>query len=240
MNNINTVHISSQGKGGVGKSLVASLVCQYLQDAGEAVTAFDTDPTNATLTQFAALDATHIDVTHGTEVDLSKFHHLVECIATGAGPFVVDTGATIFLSFWNYVGQTGLIRFLEEEHGKKVIVHVPIMGGQELPETLKGFQAMALMLPPSSIVVWLNSFHGPVEVDGKTFPEFQVAKGNCDRVLGLVRLGDERGTVCGKAMSKMCTNYQTFGEAMAKSELMERHLLHSIRKGIWEQLKPIL
>jgi len=43
------VHITLQGKGGIGKSYVTSLIAQNLMDRGEEVICIDTDPINATL-----------------------------------------------------------------------------------------------------------------------------------------------------------------------------------------------
>lgn len=43
-----TVHFIQQGKGGVGKSMIASILYQVLRLLGKKVAAFDTDPVNAT------------------------------------------------------------------------------------------------------------------------------------------------------------------------------------------------
>jgi CO dehydrogenase nickel-insertion accessory protein CooC1 len=43
-----------QGKGGVGKSFIAALLAQYLQEKGVAVRCFDADPVNSTLASFPA------------------------------------------------------------------------------------------------------------------------------------------------------------------------------------------
>jgi len=53
-----TVHLSLQGKGGVGKSLVASLLAQYFkQRKGMTVRCIDADPVNQTLAQYKELGA---------------------------------------------------------------------------------------------------------------------------------------------------------------------------------------
>jgi len=236
MDQLKTVHITSQGKGGVFKSGAAALLTQYLRDRGHAAHAYDTDPTNATLTAFAALAATHVDVTDGNNrVDIRKFNAMVDVMSAGDGPFVVDTGATIFFSFWDYVAQTNLIEFFAG-HGRRVIIHVPVMGGQELTETLKGLNSMAKMMPNASIVVWLNSFHGPVVADGKTFEEFRVAQEHAAKILGVVRLDYAMGSMRALALAGLSQTNQTFAEAMAGATLMDKHILHTVRGAIWDQL----
>ena len=55
------VHFILQGKGGVGKSLVAA-IAQYVRTRTDAVVCFDTDPINQTLTNYRpASPATHKD-----------------------------------------------------------------------------------------------------------------------------------------------------------------------------------
>jgi CO dehydrogenase nickel-insertion accessory protein CooC1 len=52
-----TIHLTLQGKGGVGKSLIASVLAQYLRQTGLDVRCIDTDPVNRTFAQYAALNA---------------------------------------------------------------------------------------------------------------------------------------------------------------------------------------
>jgi nitrogenase subunit NifH len=42
----NTIHLSLQGKGGVGKSLTVSILAQYLISRGIVVRCIDRDPVN--------------------------------------------------------------------------------------------------------------------------------------------------------------------------------------------------
>jgi len=49
------VHLSLQSKGGVGKSLAASILAQYFAARGHKVRCVDTDPVNKTLSQYGGL-----------------------------------------------------------------------------------------------------------------------------------------------------------------------------------------
>ncbi|WP_458448767.1 nucleotide-binding protein, partial [Campylobacter coli] len=42
------IHFVLNGKGGIGKSFISSLLCQYFLDKGESIVAIDTDPNNTT------------------------------------------------------------------------------------------------------------------------------------------------------------------------------------------------
>jgi Mrp family chromosome partitioning ATPase len=50
-----TIHLTLQGKGGVGKSLVSSILAQYFRHRGAEIHGIDTDPVNQTFSQYAEL-----------------------------------------------------------------------------------------------------------------------------------------------------------------------------------------
>jgi len=55
-----TIHLTLQGKGGVGKSLVASILAQYFRHRGTEIHCLDTDPVNQTFSQYTELGAPSI------------------------------------------------------------------------------------------------------------------------------------------------------------------------------------
>src|ERR1700733_13864395 len=52
-----TIHLILQGKGGVGKSVVASWLAEFLMGRGQPVRCIDGDPVNRSLGQYQALAA---------------------------------------------------------------------------------------------------------------------------------------------------------------------------------------
>src|SRR3954462_14442279 len=89
-----TIHLSLQGKGGVGKSLVASILAQYLLDRGKTVRCIDTDPVNKTLSQYRGLPTEQLKLLRDGGVDQRGFDGLMEHLLTDHGAiFVVDNGA---------------------------------------------------------------------------------------------------------------------------------------------------
>lgn len=64
-----TVHFIQQGKGDVGKSVIASFLYQVLRHQGKDVVAFDTDPVNATLLGYKEFKVIPIDIVRQGQVD---------------------------------------------------------------------------------------------------------------------------------------------------------------------------
>src|SRR5712691_2310752 len=103
MGNINggndgcAIHMSLQGKGGVGKSLAASVLAQYFMARGRAVRCIDADPVNKTLFQYRALEAKPLQLLQDGAIDSRAFDQLMEELLTEDGPFIVDNGASTFV-----------------------------------------------------------------------------------------------------------------------------------------------
>ena len=78
------VHFIAQGKGGVGKSTIASFLGDYLKAkaSGEQLHCFDTDPVNPSFSRFSALNPEVIDILNDSNnIDSRYFDGL---IITGA------------------------------------------------------------------------------------------------------------------------------------------------------------
>ena len=87
-----TIHLTLQGKGGVGKSLVAVILAQYLSKRGLQIQCIDTDPLNRTFAQYNAFAAERIQVRdEHSRIDQRSFDGLLERFLTEHGAtFVVD------------------------------------------------------------------------------------------------------------------------------------------------------
>src|SRR5215467_5744046 len=99
-----TVHLVLQGKGGVGKSVVASWLTEFLSARGQKVCAIDADPINRSLGQYKGLKPELLDLVNADGViERNRFDTLLDRFATGDGAFIVDAGATAFLPLWTYI-----------------------------------------------------------------------------------------------------------------------------------------
>src|SRR5215213_721667 len=82
------IHLSLQGKGGVGKSLVASILAQYFRGRGRAIQCIDTDPVNRTFAQYSGIDASRLELMRDGSIDVRGFDGLMERLLTEDGTFV--------------------------------------------------------------------------------------------------------------------------------------------------------
>ena len=80
-----TIHLTLQGKGGVGKSLVASILAQYFRHRGAEIHCVDTDPVNQTFSQYAELGAEHLELMHDGKIDSRGFDVLMERFSRKTG-----------------------------------------------------------------------------------------------------------------------------------------------------------
>ena len=236
------VHFTLQGKGGVGKSLVSSLVTQFLMDKDEPVVAVDTDPVNATLAGYKAFGTERLQLMEGGSLVERRFDSLIERIVAEDSNFVVDNGAASFIPLSFYLAENDVINLIGQ-HGKQAVIHTVITGGQAIRDTLSGFVSLVEQMPSDArIVVWLNEFFGDIEAEGKTFEEMRAYQTHKDRVHGLVRIARQTGSTFGKDVQLMLDHKMTFAEVATAPEfgLMSKSRLSQVRKAIFGQLAIVI
>jgi CobQ/CobB/MinD/ParA nucleotide binding domain len=235
-----TVHFSLQGKGGVGKSVVASWLAQYFRSKDLCVTCIDTDPVNATLTQFKDLNAEHLNVLKAGGINEKQFDALVEQVCSRKGIYIVDTGATTFVPLWHYMLEHQLFRFLVDQ-GRRVFVHLVVTGGQGMQDTLAGFKRVAETAPDKSIVVWLNEYFGEVERDGKRFEDLQLAQQFAAQLAGAVLIRERNRNTFGDDIKLMLQGFLTFDAAIRSEQfgLVSKQRLTIVRRDLFDQLDSL-
>jgi hypothetical protein len=237
-----TAHFTLQGKGGVGKSYVSSLLVQHHLASNRPCIAVDTDPVNATLYGYRAFAARRIELMDGSTLVERRFDELIESIVAEDSNYVVDNGAASFIPLANYLLENDAITVITGS-GKKVVIHTVITGGQALRDTLLGFQQLAEQLPSSaSLFVWLNEYFGEIAADGKGFEEMRVYERYHSRLAGLVRIPRQTSSTFGTDVETMLHRKLTFDEVNASPEfgLMAKQRLSTVRRAIFAQLDSIL
>lgn len=236
------VHFTLQGKGGVGKSFVSSLLTQYLTEKGQPVVAVDTDPVNATLSGYEAFHTQRLELMEGGTLVERNFDALIEKIVEDDTNFVIDNGAASFIPLSYYIAENDAITLIGQ-HGKQVVIHTVVTGGQAMLDTLGGFAQLVEKLPADArLVVWLNEFFGDIEAEGKTFEQMRVYEDNRTRVHGIVRIARQTGSTFGKDIQMMLDAKMTF-EEVARSpdfQLMAKSRLSRVKSAIFEQIATVV
>lgn len=238
----NSVHFVLQGKGGVGKSLISTMIAQYLQSKGLDVVCADTDPVNATFTQYKSLNVAHLEIADGTRISQRKFDELVERIATTEGHFVIDNGAATFLPLTEYIAENGIFDLLKE-NGKNVFIHTILTAGQAKLDTLNGFAELAARATDAAkIVVWENEFWGAVDYDGDKLQSLKVFQEAASKVAGIVKLVNRGQSDTFPVDIKMLSeNHWTLTEALQRPEfnLVSRTRLKTVFRDVFSELDRV-
>lgn len=239
------VHFILQKKGGVGKSVAALMLSQYLRSIGEPVEVIDTDPSNATLFSYKALNGQRIQLMEGNVLNESKFDVMMNRILKEDSSFVIDCGASSFIPLTNYMIENDVADMIADS-GKQVVAHTVIVGESNLLDTLTSFAELAEQMPQEvQLVVWLNEFFnkafGKIELDGTPFEEMGVYVDNKSRVRGIVCLPKRNPATFGADIEKMLTERLTFDEVRQSPEfqVMNKSRIFKVQKEIYEQLAAV-
>ena len=234
------IHMSLQGKGGVGKSLVASILAQYFQFAGRKIECIDTDPVNRTFSQYKAVNASRLELLRNGNIDPRGFDVLMERLLTEDITFVVDNGASTFLPLWSYVIENRVMEILRSA-GKRLYVHTVITGGQALLDTVNGFRSLAQSTDERNLVVWINEYFGRVERDGKRFSDMAAFTENAEKVFGSVHITERNHDTFGRDVEEVISTKLTFEEAIREGQfsLMAKQRLKVVQRDLFEQLESL-
>lgn len=236
------VHFIAQGKGGVGKSTIAVFLGDYLQTkaSGEKLHCFDTDPVNPSFSRFKGLKPEVIEILNeSNNIDSRFFDGLVEKLVGEDGIAVIDNGAATFVPLMSYMAENEVPSFLAE-NGIRMIIHVPLVGGQALQDCLIGL-TKTLKSMDAHIVVWLNDFQGSIEHEGKNFTDFKLYAEYKDRIIGIVHIPLRNPDTFGADIKEMTTKNLTLTEAQNSGAfgLMPRQRLRTVQRDLYSQLDKI-
>lgn len=239
------LHIILQGKGGVGKSLVASLLAQYMNDKGKSPLCIDTDPVNKTLAGYEGLNVLDLDIIdpETEEIDPRSFDELIEIITSSENEnIIVDNGASSFLSFASFLVTNEIIELLKT-FNIETYIHSVITGGQATPDTLNGLNYLFETFNQQSMfVVWINPFWGDVIVDGKGFEEFGVYKKNKDKIHTIIKIPNFKKALFSEDFSDVLSKKMTLAEAIENpnTKILPKQRLILIKREIFGLLDSAL
>lgn len=233
-----TVHFMLQGKGGAGKSFISAVLYQYYLHLNIPVSAFDTDPVNATLFGYKDLpDVLPINIMDGDEVDAGRFDAMLESIVEMPSDHqvIVDNGASSFLAICGYIkNNRGFDLIRDTDH--QLFIHAVITGSSALNETLGGLNS-AVKNYETPVIVWLNDYNGPIEVDGRRFEDFDIFQECGDFIEAVVRL-PHYDTLTRRDMEKLLIKKRGFENFIKSNEsLMARQRITKLWRNIIETIQ---
>ncbi|MDD5494467.1 MAG: conjugal transfer protein TraL [Dehalococcoidia bacterium] len=232
------IHMVLQGKGGVGKSLIAVILAQYKSHQEKPPLCIDTDPVNATFHGFKALNVKRLHIMEGDEINPRHFDSLIELIAPATADVIIDNGASSFVPLSHYL-ISNQVPALLQEMGHELVVHTVITGSQALIDTVNGFaQLVSQFSAESSFIVWLNPYWGAIEHEGKSFEHMKAYLNNKSRVAAIINIPTLKEETYGRDLATMLQAHLTFDEALANPALtiMTRQRLKIVKAQLFDQL----
>jgi|GEM_PF-638221 len=239
----NDIHIVLAAKGGIGKTFVASLFAQYADYCGKPMKVLDLDQSNQMLARVPSLHAEAVPLLSDKRFDSAKMDGLIKRMVSEPGPYILDVGASTFIDMWRYFIKYQMFALLKAQ-GRRVIIHSVVVGGPEMPDTLKSFLDVVSVVPDRQVIVWLNPVRGAIADGGKRFLEMSLYVANQEKVLGVIDLPEADEATLGD-LHTMTLNLHTLSTVNECEELeffskhrvsIHRELLFSQIGDTWEVL----
>lgn len=236
------LHFVLNAKGGIGKSFISSLLCQYLLFKNESILAIDTDPNNTTLYNIKTLKAKFLQlISEDGNFNVREFDKIIEiAFDKKHDDIIIDSGATTFIPLVSYLKENEIINLLKDNE-INVYMHVPIVGGQARDDTILGLTQL-IQAFDNSFVVWINEYHGKLLKDNKEFEEFEEYQKIKEKIVAVIYLNLLSKDTFGKDLNDMTSSNLTFDEVMKNKDfsLMSKQRLKIFRDKAFKQLEIFL
>jgi len=248
-----TIHWILQGKGGVGKSLISSLLFQYYKStqADENIVGIDTDPNNSTFTKMKSLNVKFLQLLNeDKKIDAREFDKMIEIFFTEQNnTYIIDNGASSFIPLIAYLKENDVLKALTEYFN--IVIHVPIVGGEGQEETLEGFDKLVATFKDDAVfIVWINEFFGKViDEQGNALESMDIYTknedflGNDEHSGGIIKISKPDPQTTGKDLEILTKKHMTIAEAMDSNlpefNFMVKQRLRVFSKKIYSSLDTI-
>jgi len=246
------VHLTMQGKGGIGKSFVASLLAQYMSEYGKHYVAYDTDPIQQTFKKYKALKVTHLPLSIRGKIDQVNgraFDKLMEEILTieKDTDFIIDIGSGTYLPLISYMVANAVPDIITEA-GHELLFHTVITGGPAQKDTEEGIQKLFKYFPETQSVVWMNPFFGQYTVkkddNGKQvsiavdFEHTQLFKDHEEKIYSMIVIPEWDDDTYGGDVQKMMVDALTFDECVDSADyhIMSKHRIGRIKNTLMHSM----
>ncbi len=215
------INMTLQGKGGVGKSLAASLITQNAISKGITPICIDTDPVNASFAAYKEFNVQKMKLGDtADEINISYFDKLFEIIAgtSNEDVVIVDNGSPTFLPLVKYMVDHDIMNLLHDL-GHEVRIHALLTGGEAFDDTLNGLDRLFICFPKTKIVVWLNEYFGKIEDGGKKFEDSPIYQKNIDQIYAILKLPQMQKDTFGRDFEMILKKKLTFTAALELEDL---------------------
>lgn len=233
-------HFILQGKGGVGKSLVSSLLAQFLIENGYPVRGIDTDPINQTFANLPYIDgeAATVTDTQSNETNHKVIDGIMGEVLDRPAAYVVDNGASSFIPMSVYLIDGGGLVTLAEE-GVSPVIHLVIPVGPETDMALEGclslIESVAGQIP---VILWINEREDSWErYFGTAFEDNALYKELESGIAGVVTIPHMKAPTS-LNFADMLRQKQSFADVAASDKwlFMERSRLKRVKEEIFSSI----
>ncbi|WP_417798689.1 zeta toxin family protein [Terasakiella pusilla] len=238
------IHLTMQGKGGIGKSFVASMLAQYMGEYGKHYVAYDTDPIQQTFKKYKALNVTHLPLSMNgkkDQVNSRAFDKLMEEILTieKDTDFIVDIGSGTYLPLISYMVENAVTDIITEA-GHELLFHAVITGGPAQTDTEEGLQKLFKYFPQTQSIIWMNQFFGPYKVnnDPSDFEKTPLYTDNEEKVFSVIVIPEWRDDTYGDDIQRMMVDALTFDECVECEDyhIMSKHRIGRVKAAMMHSM----
>jgi len=230
---MSVIHFTLLGKGGVGKTTVATRLAQYYMSHGFTTHNYDTDPVNQSFKGYKALKVKPLPIVKSEEMDFTAIEKLIkEILESKDQIYIIDNGSTSYLTVLKYLMEGGIVDILHES-GHQVVFHPIMAAGEGFAPSINGLKALFEQFEHVTKIIWLNEYHGAIEVNGQEFKDSPLYHEYQEQIHALIKLPKYNQSLFGEPLNEMAFEKLTFQEVRNGSQF--HVLVRSRLMKVWNE-----
>ena len=244
MNFDNSTNMFLQDKGGIGKTLTASIFMQYLREKGVTISGVDIDQQSPKLSTIKELNVPLVPLLSYGEIKQSSFDPLFRAVVQSKTATAIDAGSGAFLPLLKYMSDMGCYDLLQEAK-KQLYYHIVVISGPEKQKTAEGAKTLLEKVrgTATKVIIWQNEKEGIHLFDGKAIEETDWYKAHSDRIVGVVKIIDNNNSAYKESLLAMMEEGLTYRQIMAGEsatfDFMAQNRIRRIFTSVYAELDAV-
>jgi hypothetical protein len=233
------IHLICQGKGGVGKTMISTLLAEHF---GKDAELFDLDPVNSSFSSFKSFNVEEVELLEENRISQILVDAFFGKIQTSKKEHIVcDVGASTYLPLLQYLYEYDIFSLFRSDLKREFLIHVPLLGDQSAEHCLSGLETVA-KYNDCQVMIWLNNYRADFEkMIDKNINEIDVVLelAQKNELKGIIRLNKEAELFVNDVEAKN-KNLLSFADAIKESSFLNQHRLKTLWNKINTQIDEAL
>ncbi len=231
------LHIVLHPTPGVGKSIVAAMLAEFLYDKNAPAFCIDANPLHPVFSQYYAFHAVNIDLSAMLETP-SSTEAFIKKLVNYKNDIIIDASSDNFNIIISTLKSNKFKETIKRE-SLTIIIHFLMVGDNRLTQSINGINLITDCTNNSiKMSLWLNSYFGEIECEGVGFESSKIYRKIKGKIKNIVTLPYSNNHIFNQDYQICIDNALTMMEAIKspRTFITTKQRITMIKREVFQQI----